>query len=233
MNTLFLITARGGSKGVPGKNIKSLEGKPLIGYSIDVARKFAKDEFICVSSDDENIISTVENYGLKVPFKRPAELATDTAGSYEVVLHALNFYRNKHSIDKIVLLQPTSPFRLVKHVKEALDQYSKDLDMMIGVKETHANPYSLLYIENNQGYLEKIIKGPEHERRQDLPTVYEINGALYIYNAASFEKQKPGEFKKVKHYLMPHLNSVDIDTPLDWAWAEFLLEKKLIQLDHG
>ena len=95
MRFLIVIPARGGSKGIPRKNIKPFDGKPLINYTIDCARAIAKDEDICVSTDDDEIIQVVENYGLKVPFKRPAELATDTAGTYEVLLHALDFYESK------------------------------------------------------------------------------------------------------------------------------------------
>ena len=114
MNILVVIPARGGSKGIPHKNIKKLNGKELITYSIDVARQLTSDDNICVSADDDNIIATVENYGLKVAFKRPIELATDSAGTNGVLLHALDFYENQgRTYDVIVLLQPTSPFRSI------------------------------------------------------------------------------------------------------------------------
>jgi CMP-N,N'-diacetyllegionaminic acid synthase len=232
VNTLFLITARGGSKGLPGKNIKPLMGKPLINYSIDLARKFVKDEYICLSTDSKEIIDVAEKNGLKVPFTRPAELATDTAGSYDVIKHALDHYENKLQIDRLVLFQPTSPFRLKKHVDECLSQYTSDYDMLVAVKATKANPYQLLYTENKDGYIEKLMKGADYERRQDMPKVYQINGAIYIYNVASLEQKNIKEFKKIKHYEMPELNSVDIDEPLDWNWAEFLLEKKIIKFDY-
>jgi len=119
MNILYLIPARGGSKGIPHKNIKSLAGKPLIYYSIDVARELTTDDNICVSTDDNEIIKVVENYGLKVPFKRPDELATDNATTNDVILHAINFYESiGKQYDIIVLLQPTSPLRKSQHVKE-------------------------------------------------------------------------------------------------------------------
>ena len=108
MECLIVIPARGGSKGIPHKNIKPLCGKPLIYYSIDAARTVAKDEDICVTTDDQDIIKCVENYGLKVPFVRPAELATDKSGSNEVILHVLEFYEAQgKKVDAIVLLQPT------------------------------------------------------------------------------------------------------------------------------
>jgi N-acylneuraminate cytidylyltransferase len=157
VKTLFLITARGGSKGILRKNIKQLGGKPLIAYSIDIARKFVSDEFICVSTDSDEIINVVENYGLKVPFKRPDELAKDVSGSYEVILHAFNWYKNNGiTFKSIVLLQPTSPFRTKKNVEDALDLFSSnDLDMVVSVLKSKANPYYNLFEEDENGYLAK------------------------------------------------------------------------------
>lgn len=231
-NTLFLITARGGSKGIPGKNIKPLFNKALIRYSIDLARKFVGDEFICVSTDSDEIISEVEKSGLKVPFVRPAELATDKSGSYEVIMHALNFYSARYRIEKIVLLQPTSPLRLKKHVEECIRIYTSDCDMVVSVKRTKANPFQLLYFKNKDGFIEKVIKGTDAERRQDLPEVYQINGAVYVYNVKSLLEKHIKDFFKIKHYEMPELNSVDIDEPIDWEWAEFLIERKAVKLDY-
>ena len=181
MNILVIIPARGGSKGIPGKNIKLLGGKPLIYYAIDVARAIVDDTHICVSTDDDQIIRVVEQYGLSVPFIRPTELATDTAGSYGVLLHALSFYESKgEHFDAVVLLQVTSPFRTVNHVREALNLYNKDLDMVVSVKETDSNPYYLCFEEDTEGMLH-ISKGDGHyTRRQDCPPVYEYNGAIYI-----------------------------------------------------
>ena len=112
MKLLYLIPARGGSKGIPRKNIKELSGKPLIAYSIDVARQLTDDCNICISTDDDEIMQVVTSYGLTVPFKRPDFLATDSVGTYEVILHAIDFYENLGvNYDAVVLLQPTSPLR--------------------------------------------------------------------------------------------------------------------------
>ena len=155
MNILVVIPARGGSKGIPGKNIKPLNGKPLIYYTIDAARCIADDAHICVSTDDDLIIEVVEHYGLRVPFKRPDYLATDTASTYDVLLHALHYYEEKgEHIDVVVLLQATSPFRTGEHVKEALVLYSNEIDMVVSVKETDSNPYYVCFEENAQGMLE-------------------------------------------------------------------------------
>ena len=119
---LVVIPARGGSKGLPGKNIKMLCGKPLIAYSIDVARAFADDKNICVSTDSEEIKQVVEQYGLKVPFLRPDHLATDTATSDDVLIHAVNYYREQYgrTFKKLMLLQPTSPLRTKEDVEGAI-----------------------------------------------------------------------------------------------------------------
>jgi CMP-N,N'-diacetyllegionaminic acid synthase len=229
MDVLFLITARGGSKGIPEKNIKSLAGKPLIHYSIEIARNFVDDEFICVSTDDDKIIKAVETLDLKVPFKRPSELATDTAGSYEVIMHAIQYYAGQGiHFEKIVLLQPTSPFRTKDQIAEALALFNDDTDMVVSVKETKSNPFHLLYLENEKGFLEKVIEELHYDRRQAAPKVYELNGAIYVLNVRSLKEKKISEFTKIKKYLMSELTSVDIDTPLDWEWSEFLIEKKLI-----
>ncbi len=232
MNTLFLIPARGGSKGIPKKNIKLLGNKPLIYYSIELARHFVSDNMICVSTDNEEIINTCKKVGLEVPFIRPSELATDTSSSDEVIAHAINFYETKGvKVDKIVLLQPTSPFRKFIHLQESLQLYSPEIDMVVSVKETEANPYYVLYQENNQGYLEKFVKDANFTRRQDLPKVYQYNGAIYTINAASFKKyNKLSLFEKLIKYEMDKLSSIDLDTPLDWAFAEFLIEKGFIKI---
>lgn len=227
MKPLVLITARGGSKGVPGKNIKLLGGKPLIQYTIDAARALFSDEIICVSTDDIKIKDTVESLGLNVPFLRPDELATDTAGSYEVMLHAIHFYESKgYQPDVLVLLQPTSPFRSSKHIESALALYRNDIDMVVSVKETASNPYYVLFEENNDGFLEQS-KNSNFTRRQDCPKVWEFNGAIYIINIDSLKSENISNFKRILKSPMDVADSVDIDTPLDWDFAEFLLAKKL------
>ena len=229
MNILVIIPARGGSKGMPGKNIKLLGGKPLIYYAIDVARAIVDDTHICVSTDDDQIIRVVEQYGLSVPFIRPTELATDTAGSYGVLLHALSFYESKgEHFDAVVLLQVTSPFRTVNHVREALNLYNKDLDMVVSVKETDSNPYYLCFEEDTEGMLH-ISKGDGHyTRRQDCPPVYEYNGAIYIINPERMKAMPLNKFKKRVKYVMDREHSVDLDTMMDWMIAEYMITNKLV-----
>lgn len=229
MKILVIIPARGGSKGIPQKNIKPLNGRPLIHYTIDVARGIVKDEDICVSTDDSKIIQCVEDYGLKVPFVRPAELASDTAGTYEVLLHALDFYEKQgKNYDVVLLLQNTSPFRTVNQVKEALKLYRSDIDMVVSVKETSSNPYYNCFEEDDRGYLH-ISKGDgQFTRRQDAPKAYEYNGAIYVINPNSLKKMPLRKFPKRIKYVMDDLHSVDIDNMIDWNFAEYVIKEGLV-----
>lgn len=228
MEILVIIPARGGSKGIPHKNIKPLNGKALIYYTIDTARAITVDENICVSTDDDEIIEVVERYGLKVPFKRPAELATDTAGTYEVLLHALNFYESegKH-YDAVLLLQNTSPFRKEEQVREALRLYTKDIDMVVSVKECAANPYYCVFEETSEGYLH-VCKGDGNIfRRQDAPKVYEYNGAIYIINPEVLKTTHMHKMQKRVKYVMDDISSFDLDTMADWTMAEMMVKGKI------
>ena len=219
---LAIIPARGGSKGIPKKNIKLLNGKPLICYTIDVARAIFAESDICVSTDDDEIIETVEKYGLKVPFKRPAELATDTATSNDVLLHALDFYESKGIFyNIIVLLQPTSPLRTEQHVKEAIALCRQDLDMVVSVKESHAPV--VLCRENESGYLEMTFNKTA-TRRQAMQPYYEYNGAIYVINVEALRNKGISSFEKKVKYVMPANLSVDIDNHDDWKMAEYLLK---------
>lgn len=227
MNILVIIPARGGSKGIPHKNIKPLNGKPLIYYTIDEAREIVNDDDICVSTDDPEIINCVESYGLHVPFIRPEELATDTAGTYEVLLHALNFYEKQgRHYDVVLLLQNTSPFRKTEQIMEALKMYTPDVDMVVSVKECAANPYYCVFEEDNNGYLQ-ICKGNGNIiRRQDAPKVYEYNGAIYIMNTEKLKTTHMHKMQKRVKYVMDDRSSFDLDTMTDWNIAELIIKEK-------
>jgi|TARA_B110000967_G_scaffold208913_1_gene262804 N-acylneuraminate cytidylyltransferase len=227
MKTLVVIPARGGSKGIPHKNVKKLNGKPLIIYTIEAARKVFDDDNILVSTDDQEIKSIVEGTGLEVPFLRPPHLATDTATTYDVLIHALEYKISQgFNPDIILLLQPTSPFRTSQHIEEALKLYNNSLDMVVSVKLTNSNPYYILFEENKEGYLKKV-KNKNFTRRQDVPNVYEYNGALYVINVSSLKQKEIVLFDKVIKYEMNEYNSHDIDTQLDWFIAEKIMENYL------
>mgnify|MGYP002622429742 FL=1 len=223
MKHLVVIPARGGSKGVPRKNIKLLAGKPLIQYTIEAARALFADDIICVSTDDIEIKEVVESLGLQVPFLRPNDLASDTAGTYEVLLHALNHYETTgYYPDTLILLQATSPFRTVTHLKEALQLFDTNCEMLVSVKETKSNPYYVLREENKDGWLVKSKEG-NYTRRQECTKVYELNGAIYIINVNALKLKPIHEFERIRKYEMDDVSSHDIDSVLDWKIAEILL----------
>ncbi len=220
-SVLVLIPARGGSKGIPYKNIKPLNGKPLINYTLDLVKGIIPDEDVCVSTDDEKIIQVVEEYGIKVPFIRPDELASDTATSSDVILHAIKFYQDKGKIyDYTLLLQPTSPLRTKALLLECLDKIGEeDFEMIVSVKLTDANPYYVLAEEDENGILRKS-KEAHFTRRQDCPNVWEYNGAFYLINNKTLLEKKDLALLEKKKLVMDAIHSLDIDTPLDWVIAE-------------
>ena len=235
MNYLYIIPARGGSKGIPGKNIKALGGQPLIKYSIDIARKLGADKDICVTTDDDKIIKVVESFGLQVPFKRPDYLATDIATSNDAIVHAVNYYLNtlKRSYDAVVLLQPTSPFRKGSDIKRAIARYESmpEIEMVIGAKEADSNPYyDCLELDENKYLIPSKGKG-EITRRQDAPKVWMNTGSVYIINIQALLKKKMSEFSKVSMVPIDAYNAIDLDTLFDWKIAELLLTEKLVTLD--
>ncbi len=229
MKPLIVIPARGGSKGIPRKNIKHLGGRPLIYYAIDGARSVAGDADICVTTDDAEIIDMVRAYGLDVPFVRPDYLAADNMGTYEVLLHALDYYEKiGRKYDTIVLLQPTSPFRRPDDIRGAMNEYTPELDMVVTVKEAATNPYYNSYEEDKEGYL-TISKGDgKYARRQDVPEAWEYNGAVYVINAKSLKAKNMSDFRRVRKYVMDSLHSLDLDTLLDWKIAELLISEGMV-----
>lgn len=223
MKKLFLIPARGGSKGLPRKNILPLAGKPLICHTVDTALELMKEgDELCVSTDDYEIIELLKNYGISVPFVRPVELSTDSASSRGVILHALEFYSEVH-FDIVVYLQPTSPFRSASNINDCIKLFNKELDMVASVRETKSNPYFNLYEEDENGFI-KLSKRSNIIRRQDCPPVWELNGAVYIINPSSIISKNMNEFEKIKKYPMDATSSLDIDTNIDWITAVSLIK---------
>ena len=226
--SLYIIPARGGSKGIPRKNIKELAGVPLIHYSINVARELADDDnCVIVSTDDCEIADVARKTGLEVPYMRPAHLATDTAGSREVIIDAMDYADTKGiKYDNVVLLQPTSPLRTIDDVRACAQLYTPEVDMVVSVVEATANPYYNCFEANKDtGYL-NICKGDgRYTRRQDVPQVWEYNGAIYVINPTSLREKTMGEFTRRLPYEMPRERSIDLDTPMDWAIAEVVMSQ--------
>ncbi|MGE5383874.1 MAG: acylneuraminate cytidylyltransferase family protein [Omnitrophica WOR_2 bacterium] len=225
MRTLFIIPARAGSKGIIKKNTRILAGKPLVVHTLLLSRMFSSDNSICVTTDDPEVVDAVAEQGYKVPFIRPADLSNDSASMRDVMLHALNHYnRFRDEYNKIVLLQPTSPFRQSEDIFRSLSLYKESLDMVVTVMETKANPYSVLYEENEEGFLAKSKTG-NFTSRQETPKVWQLNGAVYVINAKSLQEKPISEFTKVKKVEMDQLHSIDLDTEIDWKFAELLNEE--------
>jgi len=224
MKPLVIIPARGGSKGIPNKNIKQLNGKPLIHYTIEAALECFPKEVIMVSTDSEEIKKCAEQLAISVPFLRPEHLATDKATSYDVVLHAMKEAEfSGLMFDTVILLQPTSPFRKGQHIREAISLFSMDIDMVVSVKIASENPYYSLFEETDLGFLKRSKEG-SFSRRQDCPEVYSYNGAIYIMNADSLSKSNISQFTKIRKYVMEAVDSVDLDNELDWKLAELIFK---------
>lgn len=225
-DSLIVIPARKGSKGLPSKNKRLLGTKPLIQYTIEFAREIASNENICVSTNDEDIVALCDQLKCPVPFMRPAELASDSAAMWDVLVHAWQECSKNphHNFQNVILLQPTTPYRNPQDFFSAKDMFDQEKpDMLIGVKEAKANPYFVLFEENNLGYLEKSKKGL-FATRQNCPTVYQVNGALYIMSKDNLLKNKMWNTDKLAKYLLKEeLFSIDIDTPYDWLVAQALL----------
>ncbi|PCI29357.1 MAG: hypothetical protein COB67_04180 [SAR324 cluster bacterium] len=233
MRILGIITARGGSKGVPRKNIRLLQGKPLIRYTIEAALA-TKGIFqrIIVSTDDMEIAEISKKAGAEVPFLRPAELALDETSSLDVVQHAIRFVEKQDGepIDWAMILQPTSPLRTVKDIQKsvALAQ-SGNYDSVVSVRLANNNhPLKVKRIDDD-GLLQCFLEGAvEPTRRQDLtPDVYQRNGAIYLSRRQVFMEENSIFGTRICPYIMDGQISVDIDSELDFRIAEALLTSKM------
>jgi N-acylneuraminate cytidylyltransferase len=193
-------------------------------HSVDMAREIFNDNEICISTDSTKIKAVVEKSGLHVPFLRPEELAQDTSSTEDVLMHTLSWYNhNGYEPDMIILLQPTSPFRQLKDINKAIAKFSKEIDMVVSVKQGKANPYFNLYEENDSGFLEKSKKGT-FDRYQDSPEVWEFNGSIYIINVANLKSKGFSNFNKIIKYTIENpIYSLDIDTEFDWLIAKTII----------
>ncbi|MEM2963781.1 MAG: acylneuraminate cytidylyltransferase family protein [Candidatus Anstonellales archaeon] len=234
MRIVGIIPARGGSKGLPRKNILPLGGKPLLSYTIEAALQSRIDRTI-VSTEDVEIAEIAKKIGAEVPFLRPKKLATDTASSLSVILHALNYLdKNKYHSDVIVFLQPTSPFRTHKHINAALELLlDSDVDSVISVCEAEYHPYWMFWKESDDALREFIKIKDKPLRRQDLPTLYRINDAIVISRRSYFDKVKENSPcfnpRSVKGYVMDRVSSIDINDKFDFLLAEFIIKSGLFK----
>ncbi len=225
MKILYVIPARGGSKGIPGKNLREIGGKPLVIHTLGQARSLAADQDICLTTDDTEILKAAALTGYEAPFIRPAHLASDTSGMEAVIIHTLNHYaRNNVQFDTVVLLQPTSPFRQTSDIVNAVKLFTPEVDMVVSVTLTDANPYYVLFEEGKDGFLQKSKDG-NFKSRQDCPNVWQLNGAVYVMNVKSLRDKGIQCFTRILKTEMDAIHSLDLDTELDWQLALLINEQ--------
>lgn len=225
MNNLAIITARSGSKGLPDKNIRPLCGKPLMAYSIEHAIKSEVFDEIMVSTDSEIYAAIGIEYGASVPFLRSEATSGDAASSWDVVREVLNFYEGiNRSFDTFCLLQPTSPLRTYADIINAYSIYEERASVaVVSVCEMEHSPLWCNILPGDLS-LSTFIRGLSDSRRQELDTYYRLNGAIYIVNVSEFLKDTNLYRSGSYAYIMPQSRSVDIDTELDFQYAEFLMK---------
>ena len=230
MKILAIIPARGGSKGVPGKNIKLLNGKPLLQYTTEVALRSKYLDKVILSSDDDKIIAVAKEIGLDVPFVRPDNLANDNSPTLPVIQHALNFYKEQgEEFDAVCLLQVTSPFRTVEFLDTAIQKFiKKDTDSLISVQRVphEYNPH-WVFEENKSGDL-KIATGEKQiiNRRQDLPIAYHRDGSIYLTKVKTILSDYSLYGNSISHIESPKEFYVNIDTEKDWEKAEKIARQR-------
>ena len=217
---LGVIPARGGSKGVPGKNIRVVGGKPLIAWTIEAAKASKVIDRVILSSDDSEIISVAEKYSCDAPFIRHPQLAEDTTPTIDVVLDALN---RCPSYEWVVLLQPTSPLRTSQDIDSAIERCVKlNAPSCVSVCLAQESPY-WMFTMNQDTHLAALLPNQAVTRRQDLPPVYSLNGAIYIANAEWLKREGKILASETVAYEMPIERSLDIDTESDFLQLQFLL----------
>lgn len=218
---LAIIPARGGSKGIPRKNICMLAGKPLIAWTIEEAKKSKYIDRLILSSENEEIIKVAMAWGCEVPFIRPIELAKDDTPGIEPVLHAITMLPG---YDYVVLLQPTSPLRLVDDIDGCIETcLFSNVPSCVSVTEVNQHPY-LMYVINKTGSMSPFLDQKiETFRRQDLPLVYILNGAVYVADSVLLGKSRSLLTPFTKAYIMPKARSLDIDDAIDLAVCENLM----------
>ena len=225
MNIISIIPARGGSKGIPRKNIKLLNGKPLISYSIDASNSCSLIDETYVSTEDAEISEISKGNNAEV-IERPDELAGDDSSSIDVILHVLDYLENRGELpDLFVLLQPTSPLRTSEDIEASINSFlESDCDSLVSVCELDHR--SLLNFSLEDGFLvQNNNEALFNSRRQDIPTHYSLNGAIYITTPEFIRKNRSFYSDKTIPHVMSKEKSIDIDTSFDFKLAEFLLNE--------
>ncbi len=229
-NILCTICARGGSKGVKNKNIKELNGKPLIAYTIEQAKDSNLFEHIVISTDSDDIANIAKIYGAEVFFKRSEEMASDTAGKLDVIKDAFirsEKYYNR-TFDYLIDLDATAPLRIVEDIINSFKQFKEnDNDNLITAMPSRRSPYFNLVEQDKDGkvYLSKKLDSSV-VRRQDAPKSYDMNASIYIWKRDIILNKNSLFLEKTGLYVMPEERSIDIDNELDFKFVEFLMKEK-------
>jgi len=229
---IAFIPARGGSKGVPGKNIKDLCGKPLISYTIEAALKAKTIDRVIVTTDDADIARVAKEAGAEVPFMRPDYLASDTASAIDVYLHAADFVSKETGkpVEKFMVLLPTVPLRDERHIDEAVAQFEKDkATTLISFTEAEV-PAGWYHQMDEEGRVKNAgfgAKGSNVANRQTNAAYYIPNGAIYILDYKLLKEKRTYYCDETYAYVMKREDSVDIDYPIDFEIAELMMKKKL------
>jgi CMP-N-acetylneuraminic acid synthetase len=235
MRVLATVCARGGSKRIKNKNIKNLNGKPLIFYTIDVLKKWGKADKIICSTDSKEIAEIANLYGAETPFMRPKELATDTARKLPVIQHAVKFCEKEYntSYDIIIDMDPTAPIRKISDLENAMNKFlNSNADVLYSVCKARKSPYFNMVELDENGYAH-ISKPPKTEifRLQDSPEVYEMNASIYIFDRDFLINTNSIHSGKAIVYVMDDVSSFDIDRDIDFQFIEFLLKKGVFKFD--
>ncbi len=225
MTILGIVPARGGSRRLPGKNIRTLGGRPLIAWTIDAARQVPVICDVLVSTNDPEIAAVATACGAQVPWLRPPELSTDTSGVADAAIHALDWYEQERgSVDGVILLQPTSPFRSAASIEAGIDRFERSgRRPVIGLSPVKAHPRWCYYLEG--GTVKPFLDdGGIHQRSQDLEPAYVVNGAIYVIAPADLRRLRSFYSDDMVPLVMEHpADAIDIDTEWDWRMTEAML----------
>lgn len=223
---LAIIPARGGSKGIIDKNIKELNGKPLIAYAIEAAAQSKYIDKLIVSTEDKKIAEICKCFDGEVPFLRPMELAADDTPGIEPILHAVKWFNEKGcTFDYVMCLQCTSPFRQASQIDEAIEKLENQCaDSIVSVCESEVSPFWMKKIED--GVMKDFLSNiPFYSRRQDIPRVFRLNGAIYLAKTEILCKYDNWYTDNTIPYIMDKISSIDIDDILDFKFAELLMKE--------
>lgn len=230
MKTLGLILARGGSKGIPGKNVKPFCGKPLIAWSIEEGLKSLAIDNLIVSTDSEEIATIAKRYGASVPFLRPSHLADDKSSSIDAIIHAINFCANKGEVyERIVLLEPTSPLRDSIDIDRAIELMNANpkARSIVGISHVSgAHPDFLVKLDSEQ-FISFYQENFSLKRRQEIEDLYFFEGSLYISYTNTLIEKKSFYHELTLGYILPKWKSFEIDEPEDFIIAEAIMQAKL------